>query len=136
MPAPKVTLNKPEAAAPKPAPATKPSAVTGWEDVTDSLGRVLSLKQPSGIEQFDLLEVAGEASNNQKWFGIAMLAVCARSINNNPTPFPRTKIALRALVSELDIPGISAISNWIAPDVVIDASDVNVSGAQENAAKK
>jgi hypothetical protein len=91
------------------------------EEVTDSLGRRLSLRRLSLLERLRLFEAAGaELARNDRWLGLAALAASVSAIDGVPLPFPASKAAVEAAVQRLDEPGIAAVAAALAPEPGLD----------------
>lgn len=79
--------------------------------VTDKKGRIIEVRKLKTLDRMRLLELVGaENSANQQYLGFAMLAYSVSSIGGNPIGRPGTKLALEAIVQELDDDGFDAIS--------------------------
>jgi hypothetical protein len=79
--------------------------------VTDARGRSIEVRKLKTLDRMRLLELVGpENSANQQYLGFAMLAYSVSSIDGNPTGRPATKLALEAIVQELDDDGFDAVS--------------------------
>lgn len=89
--------------------------------VVDADGRKLEVKKLDILEELDLIEVAGEASENRRWMMLTTLACCVRSINGVPILYPKTKKALRDHVAKVGPVGIAAVVDLyraeLPPDV-------------------
>lgn len=77
--------------------------------VTDSLGRVITLKKPGILAQFDLIEALGELAKNDVYRVMCIPAIYVMSIDGNPAPPPTNKAQMRALISRLGEEGFEAI---------------------------
>jgi hypothetical protein len=66
------------------------------------------------VDQFDLLEISGEASGNAAWMGMAMVAASLREIDGMPVPKATQKAHLRVNLKRIPPLGLRAISKGIA----------------------
>ncbi len=91
------------------------------QEVTDSLGRRLSLRRLTLLERLRLFEAAGaELARNDRWLGLAALAASVAAIDGVPVPLPVSKAAVEAAVQRLDEPGIAAVAAALAPEPPFD----------------
>ena len=91
------------------------------DEVTDGLGRRLSLRRLTLLERLRLFEAAGaELSRNDRWLGLAALAASVSAIDGVPVPLPASKAAVEAAVQRLDEPGIAAVAAALAPEPAFD----------------
>ncbi|MDE2470241.1 MAG: hypothetical protein KGL35_16200 [Bradyrhizobium sp.] len=96
--------------------------------VTDSMGRSIEVVELGIEDQFDLIEVAGESAEINRWVGMAALVFAARSIDGKPLPRPRNKADVRRNAATLKTEGFAAIAQHFqsksAPteEAVIDAA--------------
>jgi hypothetical protein len=84
-------------------------AATQPFSVTDSIGRVIILKKPGILAQFDLIEALGELAKNDVYRMMCIPAIYVQSIDGNPAPPPTNKAQMRALISRLGEEGFNAI---------------------------
>lgn len=83
--------------------------------VTDSRGRKIEVRKLKTLDRMRLLELVGsENANNDRYLGYATLAFSVTSIDDQPIPRPATKMALEAIVQNLDDDGFEAVSKGIA----------------------
>lgn len=96
---------------------TKTPAAAQVQTVTDSLGRVLTIRELGPVEQIDLFEAAGEQSGNNSWIGMAIIAACVIDIDGVPVPFPHNKTSIRGLLKRLGSEGVSAAAKALREDL-------------------
>jgi len=78
-------------------------------DITDSRGRIISLRKPGVLAQYRIVEmVGGEAASNNVYMGMVMPVAYVVAINGEDAFF-NTKAELEALIQLLDEDGISAV---------------------------
>ena len=90
----------------------------GTFTVVDSLGRTIECRRPTAppphrptaLDRFRLFRAIGPMASNQHYLGMAMLAVCATSIDGVPLPFPTTEAALDAAIHRLGNEGTDALA--------------------------
>lgn len=122
--APKVTIN-PHGHAPTPSEQIVKAANEEFS-VTDSLGRVIVLKKPGVLAQFDLIEALGELAKNDVYRIMCIPAIYVVSINGEFAPPPSNRTQMRALISRLGEEGFAAIRAGIKerfPDEEDDGED-------------
>lgn len=81
--------------------------------VTDSLGRVIVLKKPGVLAQFDLIEALGDLAKNDVYRVMCIPAIYVISIDGAFAPPPSNKTQMRALISRLGEEGFAAIQRGI-----------------------
>ena len=77
------------------APRVMP-AVALAKTVTDSLGRVLTIRKLDALAELDLIEAAGTNADNRPWMTRATLAACVTDIHGIPSAMPTTRLAIRS----------------------------------------
>ena len=78
--------------------------------VTDSRGRVLSLRRLTALDKLRLFKAAGPVlSQNQPWLGMALLACSVAALDDVPVPPPVTEGQVEALVARLGDDGLAAV---------------------------
>lgn len=103
----KVTI-KPHGQAPTPSEQIVRAANEEFS-VTDSLGRVIVLKKPGVLAQFDLIEALGELAKNDVYRIMCIPAIYVVSINGEVAPPPSNRSQMRALIGRLGEEGFEAI---------------------------
>lgn len=96
------------------APRLMPAVATP-ETVTDSLGRVLTIRKLDALAELDLIEAAGANADNRAWMTRATLAACVSDIDGVPRVFPHDRLAIRAQVKRVGAEGIQAVISKLAP---------------------
>jgi len=81
--------------------------------VTDSLGRVIALKKPGVLAQFDLIEALGDLAKNDVYRIMCIPAIYVVSIKGEVAPPPSNRAQMRALISRLGEEGFVAIKQGI-----------------------
>ena len=81
----------------------------GTLTIVDGLGRTIEYRRPTALDRFRLFRAIGPMASNQHYLGMAMLAVCATSIDGVPLPFPTTEAALDAAIHRLGNEGTDAL---------------------------
>lgn len=82
----------------------------GAETLTDSLGRVITLRQLTPGDTLDLIEAGGNASENSLWMRYAMTVATVAAIDGMPIPLPITKAQVRALACRIGNEGMTALT--------------------------
>jgi hypothetical protein len=84
--------------------------------ITDSHGRRLTVRRLTALDRLRLFKAAGSMlAHNDRWLGMAMLAVSVSAIDDIPIPQPATEQQVEALVHRLGDPGISAVATTLEP---------------------
>ncbi|SDR37657.1 hypothetical protein SAMN05443245_5250 [Paraburkholderia fungorum] len=107
----KVTI-KPHTEAPTPTQEVL-RATSEEFSVTDSLGRVIVLKKPGVLAQFDLIEALGDLAKNDVYRVMCIPAIYVMSIDGAFAPPPSNKTQMRALIARLGEEGFEAINKGI-----------------------
>lgn len=105
--------------------------------VTDSLGRTLTVRELSALEELDLVEAAGALSDNPRWMNTVRIACSVRDINGTPMAFPKVKEHCRKAVDRVDGPGLTAAVKALYPDAPDDdAAEAPDQAAEDKATAK
>ena len=84
--------------------------------ITDGDGRRLCLRRLTALDRLRLFKAAGPMlSQNDRWLGMAMLAVSVSAIDDIPIPQPSTEQQIEALVHRLGNGGIAAVAATLDP---------------------
>jgi len=81
--------------------------------VTDSLGRVITLKKPGVLAQYRIVEVLGDSAKNEVYMGMVIPLIYVSAIDDDAIFQPSTKREVEALIQQLDEAGIAAIMKGI-----------------------
>jgi len=82
--------------------------------VTDARGRVLALKKPNVLAQYQLVRMlGGDASANQTYLGMVMPLLYLQSIDGEVAGFSNQR-ELDGIIHRLDDEGLMALSKGIA----------------------
>ncbi len=77
----------------------------------DARGRKIEIKKLKTLDRMRLFELIGSANaGNEPYLGHAMLAYSVVSIDGQPVPPMKTKIALEGVVQLLDDDGFNAVA--------------------------
>jgi hypothetical protein len=86
--------------------------------VTDGSGRKLSLRRLTALDRLRLFKAAGAMlSQNDRWLGMAMLAVSVSAIDDIPIPQPSNEHQIEALVHRLGDAGVAAVAAALDPSL-------------------
>jgi hypothetical protein len=92
------------------------AAANATADVTDSLGRKLTIRRLDALGNFDLMDaLGGESAGNGQLLGFSALACAVIAIDDVPRPFPKDKTAVRAAIKLLGNEGLAAVSAHFQP---------------------
>ena len=75
-------------------------------------GRVLDTRELNPGEMLDLMEAAGNASDNSGYLRMAFLICSVAAIDSVPIPMPATKQQVRNLGVRIGNDGMVALNNW------------------------
>jgi hypothetical protein len=92
--------------------AGKPKTIT----VTDARQRKITLKKPSALAQYRIVEVAGDAAANGTYMSMVLPLIFVVAIDDDPVLQPTSKLQLEALITRLDEDGISAVMQGVASE--------------------
>ncbi|GAC1626781.1 MAG: hypothetical protein NVS9B10_15060 [Nevskia sp.] len=97
--------------------ATQASEIT----TTDTRGRVLTLKRPSVLAQFRLVEMLGDTAKNEVYTSMVLPLIYLQKLDGEPVSF-NTKLQMEALIQRLDEPGFAALGEAIATGFTVPAT--------------
>ena len=83
------------------------------EEVTDSRGRVLSVRRTTKLEIRRLTRACGPAADTDRWFGEVAIAAQVRAIDGVPVMIPTNADQADQMVAKLDDDGITAVAEWL-----------------------
>lgn len=81
--------------------------------VTDKRGRVITLRKPPFIAQFDLIDALGASASNETYRSMVTPLLYVAAIDGDPVTRPVNKLQLRALAQRLDEEGFLAAGEGI-----------------------
>lgn len=84
--------------------------------VTDSLGRVLSIKTTGPAGMLDLIEIGGDAGSNNAWMRTAMVIAAVRAIDGVAVPAATTKAHIRRNAARIGNEGFAAVAKFLYGD--------------------
>jgi hypothetical protein len=106
----KVKIERPNAAKPTP-PAESENAKT---IVTDSIGRKLTIQQPSILWESRLVRAMGDAAMNAAYMtGYVLPAAMVVEIDGRYHPFPLSEIAIDGKIQLLGRHGLAAVMQYV-----------------------
>lgn len=86
--------------------------------VIDNQGRRLTIRRLTALDRLRLFKAAGSMlAHNDRWLGMAMLAVSVSAIDDIPVPQPGTEQQVEALVHRLGDAGIAAVASALEPSL-------------------
>ena len=86
-------------------------------DVTDTQGRRIALRRLTALDRLRLFKAAGpNLAHNDRWLGMAILAVSVAAIDDIPVPMPANEYQIEALVHRLGDSGIAAVATALEPE--------------------
>lgn len=94
--------------------APKPAAAAIDNTVTDKLGRKLTIKEPSILQESRLVRTVGADSANAPYMhGYVMPACMVTAIDGDPVMFPYSEIQIEAQIQRLGREGMAAVMDHI-----------------------
>lgn len=103
---PKLTLNSASEAAVAPTQAQ--------HTVKDAKGRVITMKKPHVLMQYNLVKMLGETARNAAYMQMVIPLLFVIDIDGDAVAFPNSQRELDALITRLDDHGITAVMDGIA----------------------
>ena len=86
-------------------------------DVTDSVGRILTIRRPTTLDRLRLFKAAGPSlSTNDRYLGLAMLAFAVTAIDGVPLPQPTNEHQIESALDRLGDDAIDAIGASLHPE--------------------
>jgi len=105
----KVTV-KPLRTSPTPSEQAVAKAVQE-HTIHDARNRTITLRKPSPVQQFRLVEaLGGETANNPVYMRMVLPIIFVAAIDGMPVPPPSNKGQIEALIQRLDEEGLAAVS--------------------------
>lgn len=84
--------------------------------VQDSLGRTIECRHPTALDRLRLFRAIGPHADNDRYLGMAMLAVSVTTVDGIPMPFPTAESGIEAAIYRLGDPGLKAVGDVLHPD--------------------
>src|SRR5574340_1204561 len=81
--------------------------------VTDALGRVITLKKPRILAQYQLIEILGDSAKNEVYWTMTFPLIFVVAIDGDAVSMPMNKREVEALISRLDDEGVSAVVHGV-----------------------
>jgi hypothetical protein len=81
--------------------------------VTDAGGRKITLRKPSVLAQYKLIELLGDSAKNSVYTSMVLPIIFVTDIDGDAVLFPTSKRELEATIQRLDEDGIEAVSNGV-----------------------
>lgn len=83
------------------------------DSVTDRTGRVIALKKPPILQQYNIILAVGpEVARNDTYMQLVTPLLWVSAIDGDPVATPKTKAMLDALIQRLDEHGVEAVMAW------------------------
>jgi hypothetical protein len=100
------------------------AAAQATTEVTDPLGRRLSVRRLGALDRLRVFKAAGAVlATNPGWMGLATLAFSVTAIDDVPVPAPASEPQVEALVARLGDAGLAAVSATLAAAAVATQAD-------------
>jgi hypothetical protein len=118
----KVTMNEPVAGVGRPAEPTTVStpsqdlvrAAAREFNVSDKRGRILTIRKPPFLAQFQFVDMLGDASaSNRVYFFMVSDVLFLAAIDGAPMVLPTSKLQLEAILQRLDEDGCAALREGV-----------------------
>lgn len=81
--------------------------------ITDSSGRVITMKKPGALAQYRLIEALGDTAKNQTYMSMVLPLIYVVSIDDSAVFQPTTKAQVEALIQRLEEAGIEAVMKCV-----------------------
>lgn len=85
------------------------AAAAAEHTVTDTSGRVITLRKPGILAQYRLIDALGNSARNEVYVGMVMPVLFVAQIDNVPISPLRTKAEVEALIQQLEDVGMEAV---------------------------
>ena len=85
------------------------STVRAEISVTDETGRVIVIRRPSLLSEFDLYKALGDAASNTAYMSMAVPLLHVKSIDGVIINPPKSSLQVDSLITKLDRAGWSAL---------------------------
>lgn len=82
-------------------------------NVTDSRGRVITLKKPGVLMQFRLVKMLGDAAKNQTYTNMVLPLMYVTAIDGASIIQPQNEMELEALIQRLDDDGVDCVMRGV-----------------------
>ena len=83
-------------------------------DVTDSKGRVLTIREPDFLQEARINRIVGEASTNVGFMcGYCLPAIHIAAIDGEPVLFPTSYLQLEGLIARVGREGRDAVATYL-----------------------
>ena len=93
------------------------AAAQNTRDVTDSFGRVLTVRRPTTLDRLRLFKAIGSTlAANDRYMGVAMLAFAVTAIDGVPFPQPTNEYQIEAAIERLGDDAIKTIGDTLLPE--------------------
>ena len=96
--------------------------------VTDATGRVIVLRRPDVLAEFQIVEVLGDSAQNAAYMGMIMPLLWISSIDGSQVTVPNTKMEVNALIQRLGHDGIGAVFQGVQDQILSKAEAKKKSG--------
>jgi hypothetical protein len=114
-------------------PAHHPKTVSRDAMVEDASGRKIGIKKLKPSERMNVMLLVGsEASQNEVYFGHAVLAAAVTSIDGDPVFPPTARSEIDVLVDRLDDEGLEAVGAGYAKHFMASVASDEVRDALKN----
>lgn len=84
------------------------------DHVIDEDGRVIKLRLPDALDEYDLSSALGADASNQACSAMAQTLLYVESIDNEPFSLPKSYAQVRASIKKIGSPGMRAIVEAIS----------------------
>lgn len=81
--------------------------------VTDSKGRVISIRKPGILAQYRIVEVMGKSADIETYRGMVTPLIYITAIDDDPIAQPTNKLQLEALIQRTGDEGLEAVIKGI-----------------------
>lgn len=78
-------------------------------NVSDALGRTITLRRPGVLAQYRLVEALGDTAENRTYMAMVLPIVYVSAVDAEPVLPPQSKLEVEALLQLLDSEGLAAV---------------------------
>lgn len=96
---------------------------TSERSVTDNRGRTLTIRKPSLLSQFKLVELLGATAENRTYLNMVLPVLYVSKIDGEALRFPASRLELEVLIQRIDEDGLEAVHLALAEQMAEEAED-------------
>ena len=101
-------------------------------EIKDATGRIIEVRTLDVLTRRRFTRACGQAADIDRWFGEALVAAHARTIDGVPMIMPQTPDQADALVAKLGTEGVTAIGEWLQEAHAQTSADAEIAAAKNS----